>query len=124
MANYLFATGRFDECLDYVPATSTFTDYFLFGKRTELKAYYELRSDLLPFKLDAFKMYLSRTSQKQLSDTQRQLNNDFSNFLQQLIPSVPGDKKRSEQLLNRLHKKKQLAEWQWLVAKTKALANR
>ena len=33
MANYLFGVGRFDECLDYIPATSPFMDYFLFGKR-------------------------------------------------------------------------------------------
>lgn len=124
MANYLFAVDRFDECLDYIPASSDFTSYFLFGKRIELKAYYELQSDLLAFKLDAFRMYLSRTSHKLLSDTQRQLNNDFCNFLLQLISSVHGDQKRSELLVKRLNEKKQMAEWQWLLAKVKALAVR
>ncbi len=42
-------------------------NYLFFGKRLELKALYELRSDLLDFKLDAFKMFLSRTSPKLLS---------------------------------------------------------
>lgn len=81
LANYLFAVGRFDECLDNIPSSSPFLDYMLKGKRLELKALYELRSDLLSYKLDAFKMFLSRTSQKLLSEQQRRIHGDFANFL-------------------------------------------
>jgi hypothetical protein len=121
LANYLFAVGRYSECLDNIPDTSPFADYLLLGKRLELKALYELQSDLLPYKLDAFKMFISRTSQKLLSDSQRQINSDFANLLHQLVNSKPADPKRSELLVSRLQEKKQSAEWRWLLEKAKAL---
>ncbi len=120
-ANYLFGISKFLECLDYIPSTTVFIDYLLLGKRLELKALYELQSDLLPYKLDAFKMFLSRTSQKLLSESQRKINTDFANFLHQLIHSIPGDPKRSETIVKRLQEKKQAAEWRWLLEKAKAL---
>jgi hypothetical protein len=123
LANYLFGVKRFSECLDNISATTPFTDYLLLGKRLELKSLYELRSDLLSYKLDAFKMFLSRTSQKLLSESQRQMNQDFANLLHQLSNSKPNDPKRSETILKRLQEKKQAAEWRWLLEKAKELKN-
>jgi len=80
-----------------------------------------LRSELLTYKLDAFKMFLSRTSQKLLSENQRQINSDFANLLHQLIHSLQGDPKRSELLVKRVLEKKQSAEWPWLLEKAKEL---
>jgi hypothetical protein len=96
-------------------------DYQLLGKRLELKAYYELRSELLTYKLDAFKMFLSRTSKNLLSEAQRQTNMEFANLLHQLIVSSPGDLKRSEVLVARAQERKQAIEWRWLLEKAKAL---
>ena len=76
-ATYLFATGEFDKCLDFIPETSPFSDFLLIGKRLEIKALYELQSDLVSYKIDAFKMFLSRTSKKILSDTIQRKNSDF-----------------------------------------------
>lgn len=121
LANYLFGVGRFSECLDNIPATSPFVDYLLHGKRLELKALYELGSELLPYKLDAFRMFLSRTSSKILSDTQKQMNVDFSNLLHQILYSTPGDEKRAERMVKRVEEKKQAAEWRWLLEKAKTL---
>jgi len=120
-ALYLFGTDRFSECLDYIPASSPNVDYLLQGKRLELKALYETQSDLLPYKLDSFKMFLSRTSQKLLSQTHKQLNVEFANFLNQISTSIPGDRKRAERLISRLDEKKQSFEWRWLLEKAKAL---
>ncbi len=120
-AHYLFAIGQYDECLSIIPATSTFVDYMVSGKRLELKAYYELQSDLLPYKLDAFKMFISRTSQKLLSDSLIKTNSEFANLLYQLMTSIPGDKKRADLLIERIEKKKQALEWRWLLAKAHAL---
>ena len=91
------------------------------GKRLELKSFYEIRSDLLPYKLDAFKMFLSRTSQKLLAESQRIIHVDFANLLTQIHTSLPGDQKRSEKLVARIQEKKQAAEWRWLLEKAKAL---
>lgn len=120
-ASYLFKVGRFSDCLDCIPDTSPYLIYLLQGKRLELKSLYELASDLLPYKLDAFKMYLSRTSQKLLSDAQRQINTDFANLLHQLIHSIPGDSKRSDILTKRIQEK-QAFEYR-CSEKAKALKN-
>ena len=121
LANYFFATGRFSESLDNIPDTSPFVDFLMFGKRLELKCLYELKSDLLPYKLDSFKMFLSRTSQKLLSANQRQNHTDFANLLHQIVSSNPGDPKRSETLVKRVQEKKQSFEYRWLLEKAKAL---
>ncbi|MFN0174457.1 MAG: hypothetical protein ACKVU0_07425 [Saprospiraceae bacterium] len=121
LANYFFGIGHFSDCLDNIPPTFPFVDYLLTGKRLEIKAYYELKSELLSFKLDAFKVFLSRTSPKLLSDAQRQSHVDFANLLHQLTNSIPGDPKRSELLVSRIQEKKQSAEWRWLLEKAKEL---
>ena len=121
LAHYLFGIGKYSECLDNIPATSAYVDYLLQGKRLELKALYELQSELLSYKLDAFKMFLSRTSQKFLSENRQQTHSDFGNLLHQLVYSNPGDPKRSELLIKRIQEKKQAAEWRWLLEKAKAL---
>jgi hypothetical protein len=121
MANYLFGIGKYSECLDFLPATSPYVDYLLNGKRLELKAFYELQSDLLSYKLDAFKMFLSRTSRNLLSDTQRQIHVDFTNHLAQIISATPGDQQRADRVIKRIEDNKQVAEWRWLLAKAKAL---
>lgn len=117
LANYLFAIGRYSECLEHIPPTSPFVDYLLAGKRLELKGYYELRSDLFLFKLEAFKVYLSRTSPKLLSPMQKQIHVDFVNLLLQISLSTPGDTKRADRIIERVKAKKQAAEWRWLLEK-------
>ena len=124
VAQYLFAVGHYSECLDHIPATSPFVDYLLLGKRLEIKALYELQSNLFSYKLDAFKMFLSRTSQKLLTDTQRQTHMDFVNFLNQIIASIPGDQNRAERVIRRLKEKKHVNEWRWLLTKAQALKKR
>ena len=121
LANYMFRTNRFSECLDNIPPSSPFVDYLLHGKRLELKALYELNSEFLSYKLDAFKMFLSRTSKKLISESQRQIHTDFVNLLYQIVNSRPGDQKRSELLQKRIQEKKQSGEWRWLLEKAKAL---
>jgi hypothetical protein len=121
LAVYYFGTGKFADCLANIPASFSIVDYQVQGKRLELMALYELNSELLPYKLDAFKMYLSRTSQKLLSESHKQTNTDFANMLFQLVSSNPGDSKRSEQLGSRILERTQTAEWRWLFEKAKAL---
>ncbi|MEZ4927817.1 MAG: hypothetical protein R3A50_16160 [Saprospiraceae bacterium] len=122
MAYYLFNIGKYEDCLDYIPGASPFVDYHLAGKRLELKAYFELNSELLPYKLDAFKMFLSRTSQKLLPKIQRQRNIDFCNFLFQLMSLPPNNQKRAARLVEKLEEKKQASERQWLINKVHTLA--
>ena len=123
MANYLFAMGRFQDCLDYLPDTSPAVGYLLQGKRLELKALYELQSDRFSYRLDNFKMFLVRTSPKLLSENQKQVNVDFANLLHQIVNSIPGDAQRSRLVVGRIQDKKQAADWRWLLEKAMALKN-
>ena len=120
-AIYLFGVAKFSECLDYIPASSPLVNHLFVGKRLELKALYELKSDLFSYKLDAFKMFLNRTSQKLLSGYIRQTNVDFANLLTQITTSLPGDQKRAERVIKRIEENTQSAEWRWLLTKAKEL---
>ena len=66
-------------------------------------------------------MFLSRTSQKLLPALSRQHDIDFLNLLYQLTASIPGDKKRADQLIRRIQEKKDASEWRWLLAKAMEL---
>jgi len=120
-AYYLFGAGRFEECLDQMPDTSPYTDYLIAGKRLEIKCMYELDHELLTFRLDAFRVFLSRTSHKMIPDHIRQKNMDFVNMVAQFISSVKGDKERSARLMDRLREKKQAFEWLWLAEKAREI---
>ena len=119
-ACHLFATGQYRQALDLIPAASGFVDYHLMARRLEIKCYFELKDDLLHYKLDAFRMYISRTSQKFLSAILRTQNADFVNLLVQILQSAPGDKPRFQRLQSRILSKKGVAERRWLLAKVEA----
>ena len=123
-ARYLFGIGQYDECLKLLPDSSNYVDFLLLGRRLEIKVYFELGSDLLNYKLEAFKMYLSRTSKKILPDTYRQAHVEFTNFLTQIISSIPGDAERAERVIKRIEANKQVVEWRWLLEKANALKKR
>ncbi|MCC6461429.1 MAG: hypothetical protein IT260_13225 [Saprospiraceae bacterium] len=116
-ACHLFASGQYRQALDHIPAASGFVDYHLMARRLEIKCYYELKDDLLQYKLDAFRMYISRTSQKFLSGILRSQNADFINLLVQILQSAPGDKDRFQRLQARISGKKGVAERRWLLEK-------
>lgn len=120
-ACYLFAIGQFEEALGFIPPASSYVDYHLVARRLELRIYYELDSDLLPYKIDAFKMYLSRSSQKFLSPTLRQRNGDFVNLLYQLMTIPPGNRERAQRVLQRIEQNKGASDRKWLLEKARKL---
>ncbi len=117
MASYYFHTQQFDQALDYLPPASTDLGMHLTGRRLELKIYYELQSDLLTYKLDAFKMYISRASKKLLSDETRENHANFVNLLLQLAQIPPGDTVRATRTYDRIQEKNRVAEKEWLLEK-------
>ena len=124
LANYYFYTGAFQQCLDTLPDHSSFLDYALIGKTLELKCYYELKSDLFTYKMEAFKVFLSRTSPKILSPIKKQRLTDFLNLLVQIAASIPGDQKRAALVIKRVHQKNQANDWPWLLEKAKQIAQK
>jgi hypothetical protein len=119
-----FAEQKYEETLETIPFGSTYSYYHLMARRLELKAYYELGSEILPSKIDAFKMFINRTGNKSLSKPLAEMLTNFGNFVHQLSLSIPGDKKRSEQLTKRIKSKKLVGERTWLLEKAEQLANK
>lgn len=121
-AAYLFATGHYEESLAILPPAFSNISYHLMSRRLEIKIYYELGSNLLEFKLDAFKMYISRASKKFLSKELRERNMDFANLLVQIIQSKPGDPNRKQRLIKRISERVWAAERDWLLEKVQQMA--
>lgn len=122
LTNYLFHTGEYGRALDILPQSFHELAYHNFSRRLELKIYYELESDLLPYKIDAFKMYLSRASQKVIPVLTREQNTNFVNLLFQISTTAKGDKDRVQRLIQRIESKQSIAEREWLLEKAAQLA--
>ena len=120
-AQCLFAEGNFEEALANLPEAPSSSHYHQMVRRLELKVLYELNSDLLPYKLDAFRKYIERTASKTIAASYRTLNLNFLNILLQLSQSPLKDKARSALLVERIEDKKLLAERSWLLEKAKSL---
>jgi hypothetical protein len=121
LALCLFAEKKYSEALEMIPFGSSYSFYHLMARRLELKIYYETRSELLPSKIDAFKMFISRVGRKNLSPNLSELLTNFGNFVSQLYQSIPGDKSRSALLEKRIREKKLVGERSWLLEKARAL---
>jgi hypothetical protein len=120
-----FTERNFDAALEIIPFGSSYSYFHLLARRLELKIYYELDSDLLPYKIDAFKMFISRAGNKVLSEKLHELNVNFINFLRQLSLSPKiRDKTRSAQLIKRIQEKKLVGERIWLLEKARELGER
>lgn len=122
LAVCFFAEKKFEEVLSLLPATSKYPQYTLTAKRFELMAYYELRSDLLSYKIDAFRKFLERTGSKTAANIHWRLNTNFVNLLQQLSQLALKDAGKSARLIERVHKKVMVAERIWLLEKAGELA--
>lgn len=121
LANYFFFIGEYQKSLDNIPDFFSNIIYYSLSRGLEILNYYELNSDLLYPKLDAFKMYLNRGRRTLLSEEVYEQNNNFVNLLYQIIKSKPGDTTRKDVLLKRIEEKKQLVHKDWLIAKVKEL---
>jgi hypothetical protein len=117
----LFAEGQFHEALEYLPDPPVDSILHQKIRRLELQLYYEVRSELLEYKIDAFRKYLERTAAKSISANLKEMNVNFINLILQLTQSPPKNKARAEQLTKRIQNKKLVAERSWLLEKAKEL---
>jgi hypothetical protein len=120
-----FAEKKFEEALDLLPLDTNYFSYLLMARRLELMVYYELKSELLPYKINAFKIFLRRAGDKVLSESIYELSINFLNFLRQLCntPDLK-DKKRSAVLVKRITEKNSVAERRWLLEKAHEIGDR
>lgn len=122
LAICLFAEKKYDEALGVILFDNSLSQYHIMARRLELQIYYELRSDLLPYKIDAFSMFIRRAGQKVYSKDLQELYLNFVNALRQIYLSTDvSDPTRSERLTKRINAKKMIAERKWLLEKAAEL---
>jgi hypothetical protein len=121
MSQILFAEQNFDAALDYIPDVPSSFHYHHMIRRLELKIYYELHSDLLLYKIDAFRKFIVRTATKTIAANLRAMDLNFLNILTQLTQVPRKDAARSARLVTRIEAKKLLADRPWLIEKAKEL---
>jgi hypothetical protein len=123
LAQYYFNTQNYENGLEILPSHLAESDMNLQAKRLEIKMYYEQgSSDLLSYKIEAFKMHLYRASQTVLSEQVKERNNNFALTVFHLNQAAKGDKKRAEQIMKRIQKAKGIAEREWLIEKVEKRA--
>ena len=76
---------------------------------------------MLLYKLDAFRKFIVRTAPKTIAANLREMDLNFLNILLQLAQSPPKDKIRSAKLVERIERKKLVADRAWLIEKAKEL---
>lgn len=116
-AQCLFHLKAFEAALEILPASFSDLGYLIQCKRLELKLYYELDSDLLEYKIDAYKMYLSRASKKTLAENTRDSEANFLNLLIQICRCMPGDAAKAQKIAARIAEKTLLPDRVWLLEK-------
>ncbi|MEL6862824.1 MAG: hypothetical protein AAFP19_00330 [Bacteroidota bacterium] len=118
LANYHFATKNFDQALQCLADTYQDTYYKIAAKRLEIKIYYEQQCNLLEPKMEAFKIYLYRISNKLLPELQRTGNTNFINMLLQIVhPKTQHHQARIQKLTRKIQESSGIAEKEWLLEK-------
>jgi len=115
LARYYFATGEIekaDQSLSY-----QFKDlfYMLAVKRLEIMILLNKDEDLLEYKLNAFKIFVHRISKKQLPDIFKLGNNNFINFLKQILSPTNNDKSKREKIKQKIISTDTVLEKDWLI---------
>ncbi|MEM1322439.1 MAG: hypothetical protein AAGG75_19405 [Bacteroidota bacterium] len=122
LARYYFALREFDKALDCLSQDYEDTYYKISAKLIEIKIYYEQQSELLDYKIQAFKVYLHRISNTLLPELHKLGFKHFIDLLKQIChPSTWRNKERIDKLLAKLEARKVLAERDWLKEKLRAL---
>jgi len=118
LAIYYFAIKEYSKALDCLVDRYEDIYYLIAAKRMELKIYYEMDFEILESKINAFKVYIYRISQKILPQIPRDANNNFIDILKQIRSSKTlYNMTRIDKLINKVQTKKPIQEKEWLLEK-------
>ena len=122
LAIYYFAIKEYSKALDCLADRYEDAYYLIAAKRMELKIYYEMDFEIIESKINAFKVYIYRISQKILPQIPRDGNNNFIDILKQIRSSKTlYNAARIEKLINKVQTRKSIAEKEWLLQKLAVL---
>ncbi|MBI1226779.1 MAG: hypothetical protein GC192_16205 [Bacteroidetes bacterium] len=122
-ANYFFHVKDYEQ--SWVLLDWTFEDIYLklASKRLEVKILFEQNLlDMLDSKVNALKVYLSRTDKMVISTTIKKMNTAFLNYLSQILnPNTLHNRMRILKIKEKILAQKAVAEREWLLEKVEEL---
>ncbi len=121
IAKYHHRKKEYTKALQYLPTTSPNLVRSLDIKTVEILCYFDMGDDLFLYKLDAFKMHLSRGGKNLISASTKEFYNNFINILLQISNTAPNDRERANKIITRIKSKSMLAEREWLMQKVEEL---
>ncbi len=122
LAYYYFCVRDFRQAIPCLSDTYEDRYYKLAARRLEIMIYYEMESDLLEPRMDAFKILVYRISDDQLTQKQLTGNRNFIGLLRQIrMPSTWQNDRRIEKLRQKILQTPHLAESDWLLTKLMAM---
>lgn len=123
LAWYFFYREKYDEAWSLIGGNYEDIYYKLAAKRMEVKILYEQEDyDLIDSRVNAFKVFISRTSPKLLSGNVKKMQNAFINVLQQILhPVTLSNVRRIEKIEQRIMEYERIADREWLLEKINKL---
>lgn len=117
MTRYYLHTGDFEKALDELPHSIPDNSVQLNSKILEIQILYELDSELLPYRMDALRIFLNRSGPRIHSPQRLKMVRDFLNFLAQIRRCPPGNARRAETIAARIKSIPPVTEYYWLLDK-------
>lgn len=123
LARYHLYTGNPDEAFRILPDKLPDDSFLLQLKVLELEILYDLQSDLLPYRMDALRLLLRRTTRIWIEPTFRLSAQLFLNALARLHRCPQGNIRRAKAIQGQLYNALKTGEYHWLLQKVEEKMN-
>jgi hypothetical protein len=117
LARYHFYIGNFREALDMLPHALPDPSYYIGAKILEIQILYELQSELLPFRMDAFRLFLRRGAIQIGSPERIESIRLFLNALARICRCPQGNTSRADTILTQIRATPHITVYYWLIKK-------
>jgi hypothetical protein len=120
LARYQLYAGNLEEALDLLPHNMPDESYHLLLKVLEIQILYELNSDLLPYRMDALRLFIRRKGST-FFPAQRLLEaRRFLNTLARICRCPDGNIQRAQDIMAQIRDTPRTMEYYWLMKKAAA----
>ncbi|MBL7794961.1 MAG: hypothetical protein JNJ90_00515 [Saprospiraceae bacterium] len=117
LARYHFYTGSQEKALDALPQKIPDTSVQQFIRVLELQILYELNSELFPYRMDAFRLFLNRNISHKVNPERLHALRLFLNALARLYRCPNGNILRAKTIISQIQANSDIFEYQWLLKK-------
>ncbi len=122
LSQYYFHTQQYEAAINLLSDSYRDPYYKVSAKRLELKIFYEIESDLLESRMDAFKIFIYRLSEGSFNAKSKEMNQHFIDMLRQIkLPKTLGHLERIDKLVEKIQNSPRLSDKEWLIEKLERL---